>query len=203
MDVGRKKKHLPALYLICILAVILTSLLLVHKKQADSADTAMLERRIKDVLQLHTAEHMYRDIIYIGETDRVFGIPMRNRQILFAIDIQVRAGVNLDHGFELHTTRDHRGKTNVSVRLPDAEIFSVDAREESIRQYFSSGYGSPITLISCYDQILKSRTAAREDAIRNGILQQAEAHAGILIQNLASGLADTSLSLVSHGPAYD
>ncbi|GAB6089149.1 hypothetical protein JCM12856_07420 [Spirochaeta dissipatitropha] len=181
----------------------LISLLLVRKVQTDPASNALLERRIKDVLQLHTAEHIYRDIIYIGETDKVFGIPMRNRQILFAIDIQVRAGINLDHGFELHTQRDHRGRTNISVRLPDAEIFSVDAREESIRQYFSSGYGVPITLIACYDQIMKSRTAIREDALRNGILQQAEAHAGLLIQSMTAGVADTNISFASYRPAYD
>ena len=54
-----------------------------------------IERRISAVLEMPTYEYVYRDIVYIADQASFLGIRHRDTQLLFAVDVQLQAGIDL------------------------------------------------------------------------------------------------------------
>ena len=98
-----------------------------------------MEDRIESLLELHTYEHIYRDLVYFGEERSFLFIKTVDRAVLFSIDISVRAGVDLADGVTV--TADRRDPNRIYVRMPQARILSVDADESSIEEYFIRAQG--------------------------------------------------------------
>lgn len=140
-----------------------------------------LERRVLSLLELHTVEYRYRDIVYFGDQEYLLGLfRTRDRQLLFAVDILVQAGVDLDKEIELFRDRDR--PELLVVRIPAPEILLVDADEESIEQFFVRERGGSIAWDQVAEEMetVKDRVAA--DAVENGILTRAEENAVALIR---------------------
>lgn len=155
----------------------------------DVASLVRKEQQLREVLSLHTAEYLYRDVIYVGEQTRVFGFHTRDQHLLFAIQLRVRAGVDLQSpDFSIYSEGIGRNRTTF-VTLPPATVFSVDADERTIHEYFSGGRGLPVTMLSYFEEIHAAKQMAQQDAEQRGILTLAEGNAHTIIRNLlqASG----------------
>jgi hypothetical protein len=139
-----------------------------------------LEDQVESILELHTFEHIYRDLVYFGEERSFLGIPTMDRAVLFSIDITVTAGLDLAAG--LRITPDRTSRDRIYVVLPAATILSVDADEESINEYFIRERGGRIGLLELSDQLeqVKERTAA--DAVERGILEQAQTNGRAIVR---------------------
>lgn len=140
-----------------------------------------VERRVRDLLELHTYEHVYRDIVYFGEERSFLFFRTMDRRLLFSVNFRVRAGIDLSTGLRL--IPDATDPTRLYVRLPAPRILLVDADESSIRQYFVREQGGRITWLEYADQLERAGERIREEAIARGILDQAERNAVRVLEN--------------------
>jgi hypothetical protein len=141
-----------------------------------------MEQQIRNLLELNTYEHVYRDLVYFGEEQTFLFLKTVDKATLFAIDIHVRAGIDLSPGVEI--LRDRWVGSRIYVKIPDPAILSVDADESSIREYFVRERGARIELSEVNEQLeaVKERVAA--EALERGILAAAQANAEEMIESL-------------------
>jgi hypothetical protein len=141
-----------------------------------------LETHIREILTLPTYEHVYRDIIYVGEEATFLGITTAEKKLLFSIDVVVQAGIDLSKGIEIIPQQ----KNTVVVKLPAPEILLIDADENSINQYFVKERGKSVSRLEYYDEIDRQKVVIREDALKRNILVKAEENAKKLIAKFLS-----------------
>lgn len=167
--------------LLALLAVSLVPLTLTACSSEPEVPLPDLERRVSNVLKLHSYEHVYRDIVYFGEERSFLFFKTMDRRLLFSVDIVVQAGVDLDEGIELW--RDDENPERLLVRLPPARILLVDAEEASIHQYFSRDRGGEVGWLEYGAEIEAVKQRVRTDALERGILDKAEANARGVVAN--------------------
>jgi hypothetical protein len=144
-------------------------------------DAIEIRDQLTDLLELHTYEHIYRDVVYFGEEKSFLFVRTVDRRILFSIDIRVRAGVDLQAG--IRVTRDQSNPSRVYVQLPATEILSVDADEASIHEYFIREQGGRIGLLELTGQLEEVKSRVASDAVERGILASAESNAKRIVRN--------------------
>lgn len=163
------------------LSIAIASLISVGCSREPPMETVEVERRIRDLLQLHTQEHVYRDIVYFGEERSFLFFRTMDRRLLFSVNFRVRAGIDLSEGLRIIPDSVDPGR--LYIRLPAAEILLVDADETSINQYFLREQGGRITWLEYSDQLEGARERIRQEAIDRGILEQAEQTAVRVLRN--------------------
>lgn len=142
-------------------------------------DIPAMETRIREICEIPGYEHIYRDIIYLDEKTSFLAIPVVDKRLLFAVDVRIQAGLDLNDGFTVQpVTRD-----TVRVTLPAPQILLADADEQSIRQYFLKEYGGRVSRLEYYDEIERKKGELVDDAIERGILSRAEANVHKIIEN--------------------
>jgi hypothetical protein len=145
------------------------------------ADLPDLERRVADVLRLHSYEHVYRDIVYFGEERSFLFFKTMDRRLLFSVDIVVRAGIDLDGGINIMLDENDPGR--IVVDMPPAQILRIDADEASINQFFSRERGGEVGWLEYGAEIDAVKDRVRADAIDRGILEKAEQNARGMVKN--------------------
>ena len=161
-----------------------------------------VEDHIREILTLPTYEHVYRDIVYVGEEASFLGIESLktvDRKTLFAIDVIVQGGIDLNEGVLL----EDPGDGSITVKLPPARVLSIDADENSIHQYFSKDKRNRISFLQYYDEIDRKKIFLEEDAIARGLLVKAEENAHRLIANFLNlaGFDDVNFEVNRRLPA--
>ncbi len=158
--------------------------------------TARIEAGVRQLLELRTSEQIYRAVGYISQERSVLIFKTVDRQVLYAVNIRIDAGIDLSDG--LRVSAIPGGRERLQVSLPAAKILGADADETSIRQYFSHEKGGAVSLLDYGDQIeeLKKRTV--EDAINRGILAQADENARKIVGNFlrSFGITDVRFTRV-------
>lgn len=156
------------------------------ERRSPAASGAEVREEVKAIQTLASSEYRYREVVYYGEQARLLGIPAGRREVLFSVDIVVRAGIDLTRGFEVEI--DPREKT-VYLTLPAAEILLVDAKEDSIQQYFSTERLGRLDWLDVGEELSRAKAVNRNDAIERGILSAAEEQARSVLDDLirASG----------------
>jgi hypothetical protein len=140
-----------------------------------------VENQVRNLLQLHTYEHVYRDVVYFGEERSFWFIQTVDRQLLFSVNIVVRAGLDLTDGVTI--TRDAENPSRVYVALPEARILLIDADEQSIEQFLVREQGGRIGVLEFSEQLEAVKGRIEEDAIERGILMKARANAERMVRN--------------------
>ena len=148
-----------------------------------------VEDQLRHLLELHTCEHVYRNLVYFGDERSFLFLRTVDRSVLFSVRIRVRAGLRLTRGVTL--TADRHAADRIYVRLPPAELLSVDADETSIRQYFVRELGGRISLLDVSSQLELAKQRTADDAVARGILRAAEENAKSIIRSFL-GLAGYS-----------
>ncbi|MFP4302408.1 MAG: DUF4230 domain-containing protein [Spirochaetaceae bacterium] len=165
--------------------------------QNDSPAQLPLERRISSLLELHTVEYVYRDIVYFGEQESFLGIfRTRDQQLLFAVRLRVQAGVDLSKGVEV--LRDPENPRMALVRIPSPEVLLVDAEEGSIEQFLVRERGGSIEWDQVSSEMESVKERVRADALEKGILQRAEKNAVELIEEVlgVAGFEEVSVQVL-------
>jgi Protein of unknown function (DUF4230) len=165
-------------------ALLIIVVLLAGCAPAVQFDAISIQEQLTDLLELHTHEHIYRDVVYFGEEKSFLGVRTVDRRVLFSIDIRVRAGVDLGRGFTI--TQDRDDPQRIYVQLPASEILSVDADEASIHEYFIREQGGRIGLLEMTGQLEGVKARTETDSIDRGILQKADANARNIVRNFMS-----------------
>jgi hypothetical protein len=157
------------------LPAVLVSLILTSCMPVTQTELVRMEDQIESLLELHTYEHIYRDLVYFGEERSFLFIKTVDRAVLFSVDIRVRAGLDLSEGITL--TADRTSPDRIYVRLPEPIVLSVDADETTIEEYFIREQGGRVGLLELTDQLEAAKERSRDEAIDRGILVQADANA--------------------------
>lgn len=182
-----------------LLLFLLSGLLLSTGCAVDSAASlSRIEQRIRGLLEIHTFEHLYREVVYFGEERSLLFLRTMDRRVLFSINIRVRAGVDLRDGFELRG--DSLRPERLFVRLPTARILLVDADERSIEQYFVREQGGAIRWLELADHLESVKETVRQDAIERGILLRADQNAERVVRNMLELAGFTDVQ-ISRGPS--
>lgn len=161
-------------------------------KSPEPVNITSLETQVRDLLALSTYEYVYRDVIYLGEERSFIIFKTMDKRLLFSVDVVVRAGIDLRKGFSVEKLPGE--EQAIRITLPKGEIFSVDADEGSITQYFAKEMGGEISRLEYYEEIDRKKADIRADAIQRGILSQAENNGKKIINRLftAAGIEEIS-----------
>jgi hypothetical protein len=143
--------------------------------------------------ELRSYEYIYREILYLGEQERFLGVfPTKDRRFLFSINLHVTAGVNLAQAAPVLIEND----TTLILTLPSPQILSIDAKEDTIRQYFAKEFGGQLQLLELGDLLDQAKRSIRADALSRGVLQQARAEAEDLLTGLGRSLGFSSIRFI-------
>ncbi|MFW5693522.1 MAG: DUF4230 domain-containing protein [Alkalispirochaeta sp.] len=140
------------------------------------------QERVQHVQTLVTTRYRYRDVVFFDRRTHVLGIPAGQQEVLFSIQMEVAAGVDLSQGFDLTLDRDDR--RSVFVTLPAPEVLRVVTDEESIQQYVILERFGRLNWLDVSTEIQAAKERNRDDAIERGILGRAEMHTRTVIGNL-------------------
>jgi hypothetical protein len=178
---GARTREFPVIVLFVLLIVSALAMPLSCGGPSPEELKVELEERISSVLTLHTAEYVYRDVVYFGEQSQFLGfIPSGSREILFSVNVGIRAGVDLRKGFSVEITAPRQ----VLVTLPPAEVLYSDVDEDTIYQYFLRQTGQEISFIEVQDVLARAKDDLVADALERGILEQADRQALRIVRSL-------------------
>ena len=169
--------------------VLLSSIIIILTSCPETIPSSVkpLEISIKNILQLPVCEQLYRDIVYIGEEQKVLFFKTMDKRLLFSIDIRVTAGIRAADLIDIKPVGiSEDGKQQVKVTVPAAEILMIDADEDTIEQFFIKEWRSKISRLEYYDEINSKKDEIRNTAIASGILKRADTNAEQLIMNFLS-----------------
>jgi len=144
-------------------------------------NAAALEQGLTDLLELRTYEQVYHAVGYLNRQQSVLFFKTIDRELLYAVDIRIQAGIDLRTGVRIIESKLDRGI--VTVSLPPARILLSDADETTIRRYFSRGVGGEVSLLEYGDQIAELKLKAERQAVDSGILLRAEENARAIVRS--------------------
>ena len=168
--------------MICLIAPALLLLAACSRPEHRTAES--LELSIRNILEMPTCEQIYRDIVYIGEEQKVLFIKTMDMRLLFSIDIRVQAGIRQTDRIRIslqETPEDE--KLRAIVTMPKAEVLYADADETTIEQYFIKEWGGEIARLDYYDEINRKKEEIIAAAESSGLLERADSNAEKLIRN--------------------
>ncbi|MDC7226439.1 MAG: DUF4230 domain-containing protein [Spirochaetales bacterium] len=141
-----------------------------------------LEISVREILELPVYEQVYRDIVYIGEEEKVLFFTTTDKEVLFSVDIRIQAGIKHAEQISISlNAASESGQRTVMVNLPKSEIIFIDADESSIEQYFIKEKGEDISRLEYYDEINRKKEELVQTAIESGLLEYADLNAEKLI----------------------
>lgn len=148
---------------------------------------------VQRVQTLVTTRYRYRDVVFFDHRTRVLGIPAGQQEILFSVEMEVTAGIDLSHGVEI--TPDREDRRRVFVTLPAPEVLRVVTDESSIRQYLVLERFGRLDWLDISEEIQVAKTRNRRDAVDRGILSRAQAHTRAVVGNLLRAVGYDSVEI--------
>ncbi len=133
------------------------------------------EERIKNLEELVTVRQIYRNVIYTEIKEKF----IVDKRTLFSINYIVTAGVDFSKGLEIEASENR-----ILVSYPYPQIFSVDADESSIDQYFVLQRFGKLKQSDYLNIIFDEKERIRKEALDSGILERADKNLKLLITGL-------------------
>lgn len=173
-----------ALMLSVTLAIVLSWAFLAWVNQSPSYDTRSVIERMESISELATMEYHYTAVLGLKEQKQLgtVSIPFTGKSFLATYDGSIKAGVALDA--ESIESVD-AAERNVSIRLKGAKVLSHAVDESSLVVYDQSkNILNPIRIEDYNDAIIAQKQEMEAAAIERGLLKDAQAHAGLLLEHL-------------------
>jgi len=181
---GRKKNHEDSnnkLFWIfqgvLFFLIALALLLLIFQERLPGSKTRRieeLENRIQNIQELVTVNQVFRDAVYL-QRKKV----LTNVSALFTINYEVKAGIEMDQV----KVRINSQRVPV-VYLPAAQVFSIDADDESIEEIFIQEKFGSIVRSDYANIIIDQKAYLLQEAIERGLLLNAQQQAELIITHL-------------------
>lgn len=172
------------LFLVTLISVgVITQVVSVKLQGRNSRPTiGAVRSQIRDLQTLVTQEYTYRDIVFFDEETRLLGVRTGSKQVLFAVEIRVIAGIDFSDAIEVeYLDRDRR---RAFVTLPEPTILRVDAVEDTIDQYFVREGFTSIDWRAVSVEVEAAKERNRRDAIERGVLTDAKERSERLIRDM-------------------
>lgn len=179
-----------AVFIALIIAIMFVVLLSVSTNVL-TVKSRSIELGLKNIGELSTQAGYYTNVQVISDYREVFGvdIPFTQNKYIFSYDGIVKAGVNFS---EIEVNVDDITKTIV-VTLPEIKILSNEIDEESLEVYDETkNIFNPLKLDDINLAFVTLKERAQENAIENGILENAQVNAENLVKGFLQGMFDLS-----------
>lgn len=194
-----KKSNLSTLFFL-ITTVVLAVLLLINKNSKEevvSYDSTTVFTKISHIQELSTVKYNYTGVIGYKDAMKIFkmNIPLTEKYFLVKYNGYLKAGVDFDR-IVVNVENE-----KVHVSIPRARIFDIVIDENSVTVYNESDNAFNPIKISDYNQaLMKEKETMRNDAIKQGILKDANQHAelaiGSLLQEMGFDDVDITMEVV-------
>lgn len=170
------RKKIAKTPLIFILLIIVTVLLVVFSSVKFRENKLQgYSDRIKNLEELVTARHIYRNVIYTEIKENL----IVDKRSLFTINYVVTAGVDLSGGFNIEVKNNA-----IVVNYTYPQILNIDADESSIEQYFTLERFGKLKQSDYLNIVFDEKERIKDDALNGGILERADKN----LQRLISGI---------------
>lgn len=191
-----KKSNLSTLFFL-ITTVVLAVLLLINKNSKEevvSYDSTTVFTKISHIQELSTVKYNYTGVIGYKDAMKIFkmNIPLTEKYFLVKYNGYLKAGVDFDR-IVVNVENE-----KVHVSIPRARIFDIVIDENSVTVYNESDNAFNPIKISDYNQaLMKEKETMRNDAIKQGILEDANQHAELAIRSLLQemGFDDVDITM--------
>lgn len=191
-----KKSNLSTLFFL-ITTVVLAVLLLINKNSKEevvSYDSTTVFTKISHIQELSTVKYNYTGVIGYKDAMKIFkmNIPLTEKYFLVKYNGYLKAGVEFDR-IVVNVENE-----KVHVSIPRARIFDIVIDENSVTVYNESDNAFNPIKISDYNQaLMKEKETMRNDAIKQGILKDANQHAELAIRSILQemGFDDVDITM--------
>lgn len=190
------KSNVASWFFVFTTIVLAVLLILNRSKKEDkpSYDSSTVFSKISHIQELSTVKYNYTGVIGYKDAMKIFNmnIPLTEKFFLVKYNGYLKAGVDFDR-IVVDVSEDR-----VHVSVPRARIFDIVIDENSITVYNESDNAFNPIKISDYNQALaKEKDTMRKDAIKQGILRDANQHAELAIKSLLKemGFEDVDITV--------
>lgn len=184
MEKAKSSKFSTIFFLIT--TVILAFLLIVNKSgnlKLNQYNSSTVLNKIVHIQELALVKHNYIGVIGYNDSKKIMNmtVPLTEKFFLLKYNGYIKAGVDFSN---ILVEVDGKQKS-VHVIVPKAKILDVVIDEKSIKVYNESDNAfNPIRITDYNDAIKKEKEIMRREAIREGILVDANKQAKLAISSL-------------------
>jgi hypothetical protein len=192
--------HRPrALILVAALLLLAVAGLAVFAAQLTGNISRTTAFGLKNIGELATQAGYFTTVQTISKSRDVLGIvvPGTQSNYVYSYDGVIKAGIDFE---ELDISVDDL-RHEITIRFPEFRILSTEIDDDSFTLYND---GANLFTSLKLEDVNRSNTelkkAARETAIRNGILENARTNAELLIRGFLAGMYDLSVYTIRFLP---
>lgn len=192
--------HRPrALILVAALLLLAVAGLAVFAAQLTGNISRTTAFGLKNIGELATQAGYFTTVQTISKSRDVLGIvvPGTQSNYVYSYDGVIKAGINFE---ELDISVDDL-RHEITIRFPEFRILSTEIDDDSFTLYND---GANLFTSLKLEDVNRSNTelkkAARETAVRNGILENARTNAELLIRGFLAGMYDLSVYTIRFLP---
>lgn len=182
-DLPVKKTSYSTFFFLCT-TVILAILLIVNKvnnaKDRPYNSSTVLSK-IVHIQELATVKYNYAGVVGYKDNMKILSInvPLTEKYFLLKYNGYLKAGVDFSR------IKVNISGENVHVSMPRAQIFDIVIDENSIKVYNESENAfNPIKISDYNNALVKEKETMRQDAMKQGILRDAESQAELAVKSL-------------------
>jgi hypothetical protein len=157
-------------------------------------DTTTVLSKIIHIQELATVKYSYSGVIGFKDNFKILniGVPLTDKYFLLKYNGYLKAGVDFSR-VKVNINGD-----KVHVSMPPAQIFDVVIDENSVTVYGESENAfNPIKISDYNKALIDEKATMRQDAIRQGILKDADNQAGIAIKSLLQEMGFKHIDITS------
>ena len=192
--------HRPrALILVAALLLLAVAGLAVFAAQLTGNISRTTAFGLKNIGELATQAGYFTTVQTISKSRDVLGIvvPGTQSNYVYSYDGVIKAGIDFE---ELDISVDDL-RHEITIRFPEFRILSTEIDDDSFMLYND---GANLFTSLKLEDVNRSNTelkkAARETAVRNGILENARTNAELLIRGFLAGMYDLSVYTIRFLP---
>ena len=152
----------------------------------------MTEFGMKDIGELATQSGYFTIVNVLDDSVKLWdwNVPLTSSRYIFSYDGVAKAGVDfaeIDYSVS-------ESKHEIEISLPQARLLNVEIDENSLEIYDEhKNIFTPLSLEDVKQSRITMIDEIKERAVANGLLEQANANAKMLIRGFISGQYDLSL----------
>lgn len=192
--------HRPrALILVAALLLLAVAGLAVFAAQLTGNVSRTTAFALKNIGELATQAGYFTTVQTISKSRDVLGIvvPGTQSNYVYSYDGVIKAGIDFE---ELDISVDDL-RHEITIRFPEFRILSTEIDDDSFMLYNDgANLFTSLKLEDVNQSNTELKKAARETAVRNGILENARTNAELLIRGFLAGMYDLSVYTIRFLP---
>ena len=189
-----RKISYSTVFFVCT-TIILSVLLIINqinKPKERGYDSTTMLSKIVHLQELALVKYNYSGVIGYKDFMKIFNmnVPLTGKYFLFKYNGYIKAGVDFSR-----IKVDINGKS-IHVSIPESTVLDTVIDENSVQVYDESENAfNPIKISDYNKALMKEKSTMQHDAIKQGILKQADEQAEIAIKALLKEIGFESIQI--------